>query len=338
MPPRVSVVMPVYNGEPYLQEAIDSVLRQTFGDLELLVIDDGSTDGSKEIVRSYSDPRLRFIALDQNRGLPFVRNIGLTESGGEYIAWADCDDINAPERVALQVAYMDSHPELGACGSYVLRFGGPRPGIKTVHTEHDPIRAGLLFRSEIMNPSAMIRSRVVRENDLKYRAVMTHAEDYDFWQRLCVRAKLGNIPRVLVRYRLRPDSALSTLSQDPVTEQLHIQIYKEGLLALGIRPTDQDLSRHRLIASKQRLRSFEDLHSCLNWLVSVREGCLRSGLLSERAVNREMFLQAFRLHKKAESLGLRAFREYYRNPFIRYDSLPLADHAKYFIKSLLVRK
>jgi hypothetical protein len=93
-----------------------------------------------------------------------------------------------------------------------------------------------------------------------------------------------------------------------------------------------------LIASRERLHSVDQLEGCLAWLKDVREGCLRSRMISERAVNEEMFLQAFRLFKKAESLGIRAFLNYYRNPFIGYGSLPLIDHLKYFLKSIVARK
>jgi glycosyltransferase involved in cell wall biosynthesis len=330
--------MPVYNGEVYLREAIESVLNQTFEDLEFLIINDGSTDGSRQIIQSYSDSRIRLINLDYNHGLPYVRNLGLAESRGEFLAWFDCDDISVPERLADEVTFLDARPEVGACGSYVYRFSRKKGDIKQVHTEHDRIRAALLFRSEILNPSAMIRTSVIKQQGLQYDHSMFYAEDYDFWQRLCSKTKLSNVPKVLVKYRMRQDGAHSTSSKRPQAEQLHKQIYKKGLSDLGMYPSEEELSRHRMIASKVRLHSIDQVEGCLAWLEKVRLGCLHSGIISESAVNEEMFLQAFRLFKKAESLGLRSFFRYYRNPFISYGSLPLIDHVKYFLKSIAALK
>jgi glycosyltransferase involved in cell wall biosynthesis len=330
--------MPVYNGEEYLRDAIESVLDQIFEEFELLIINDGSKDGSRQIIQSYSDRRIRLINLDNNHGLPYVRNVGLAESLGEFIAWFDCDDISIPERLAEEVAFMDEHPDVGACGSYIYRFGRKQDKMKKVHTEHDRIRAALLFRSEILNPSAMVRTSVIRQHGLQYDHAMFYAEDYDFWQSLCSKTRLSNIPKVLVRYRLRQDGAHRTSSKLPNVDDLHKRIYQKGLSSLGISPSAEELSLHRMIASRERLHSFDQLEGCLAWLEHVREGCIRSRLISESAVNEEMFLQAFRLFKKAESLGLRSFFRYYRNPFIGYGSLPLADHLKFFLKSIALRK
>ena len=167
---------------------------------------------------------------------------------------------------------------------------------------------------------------------------MFYAEDYDFWQSLCSKTELRNIPKVLVKYRLRQDGAHSTSSKLPYADKLHKRIYEKGLSSLGIHTSAEELSRHRMIASKERLCSFDQVEGCLAWLEEVRQGCLRSQLISESAINEEMFLQAFRLFKKAESLGLRAFLHYYRNPFIGYGSLPLIDHLKYFLKSIAARR
>ena len=114
----VSVIMPVYNGEKYLAEAIDSILGQSFTDFELLIVDDGSIDGSAEIIRAYQqrDRRIRFFQLERNMGLADARNRGIAAATGKFITMMDCDDISLPERLQKQVDFMQSNPEIGAVG------------------------------------------------------------------------------------------------------------------------------------------------------------------------------------------------------------------------------
>ena len=117
--PIVSVIMPVYNGEKYLAEAVDSILTQTFTDFELLIVDDASQDGSVEIIRSYEqgDDRIRFFQLERNSGSADARNVAIAAASGEYIAGMDCDDVSLPQRLQKQVDFLESHCEIGGLGS-----------------------------------------------------------------------------------------------------------------------------------------------------------------------------------------------------------------------------
>ena len=115
--------MTVHNGEKHLSEAIDGILNQTFKDFEFLVIDDGSTDGSADIIQSYKDVRIRFISNGKNLSVPVSLNMGLNLARGEYIARMDCDDISLPQRLEKQVQFMDANPEVGVCGTWLETFG-----------------------------------------------------------------------------------------------------------------------------------------------------------------------------------------------------------------------
>jgi glycosyltransferase involved in cell wall biosynthesis len=115
--PRITVLMPVHNGEPYLDASVRSILGQTYGDFEFLVIDDGSTDGSARILRAYQDPRFRIVENGRNLGVVETLNRGLSLSRGEYVARMDCDDESLPERLERQVSFLDSHPEVGVLGT-----------------------------------------------------------------------------------------------------------------------------------------------------------------------------------------------------------------------------
>ncbi|HKQ33129.1 MAG TPA: glycosyltransferase family A protein, partial [Thermodesulfobacteriota bacterium] len=122
MTPKVTVLMTVYNGEKFLNEAIDGILNQTFRDFEFLIINDGSTDGSREIIKSYKDPRINLVDNESNIGLTASLNRGLSLAGGEYIARQDADDISLPERLEKQISILERNPDIALLGSWYLEI------------------------------------------------------------------------------------------------------------------------------------------------------------------------------------------------------------------------
>ena len=120
--PKVSVIMSVYNGLPYLREAIDSILQQTYEDFEFLIIDDGSVDGSRDAVLSYDDPRMELLANETNRGLPASLNRGIATARGKYIARQDADDISMPDRLQQQVHWLDTNDSTGVVGTWTVEM------------------------------------------------------------------------------------------------------------------------------------------------------------------------------------------------------------------------
>lgn len=203
MRPRVSVVMPVYNGEAYLGEAVESILGQTYGDLELVVVDDCSQDGSGAILDQYTDDRLVRARNAQRLGIAGTRNRGADLARGEFIAVMDQDDVSRPERLATEVRFLDEHPELEAVGTWVtLIDGAGRPVGEWRHpTEPEQVRRDLRIKGCIANGSAMIRSEALRRLG-GYRAIPI-VDDYDFWLRLTQeRACIANIPEFLFLYRV----------------------------------------------------------------------------------------------------------------------------------------
>ena len=200
--PRVSVVMPVYNGEMYLRAAIESILSQTFRDFELLLIDDGSTDGTAAILARYRrDSRLRAISRE-NRGLIASLNEGWQRARGEYVARMDADDISRPDRLARQVAFLNTHPGIGVLGGAVevIDEQGGSHGPLTLPATHAAIVWRLCFEDPIVHPTTMIR-RAVLEQIGGYDPAMRHAEDYDLWRRACTVTRLHNLPQVVLALR-----------------------------------------------------------------------------------------------------------------------------------------
>lgn len=203
--PVVSVVMPLYNGERYLREAVESVLAQTFADFELIAIDDASTDGTARLMESYDDPRIRLLRNEANLGLVGTLNRGLGAAAGAYVARMDQDDVSLPERFAKQVAFMDSHPEVAACGTWARHIdaegrlmGDIRKAVGR-QMDYEFWRPSPLFHS-----SAMIR--VSQLGPMRYDPEAYWCEDYDLWLRLRREHRLDNLPEFLLLYRIHGDS------------------------------------------------------------------------------------------------------------------------------------
>lgn len=210
MLPVVSVVICIYNGEKYLQQAIDSVLEQSLTNFELLLIDDGSSDRSLEILREYEkkDNRCR-VFTGPNQGLIGSRNMGIQHARAEYIALMDADDICMPERLATQLQYLQAHPRCVALGSRVLLVDPDNRPIMPlgVATAHEAIDAAYMAGrgAAIVNPSAMILKSAFVQVGM-YQKDFVHAEDMDIFLRLAEVGELANLPEILLHYRQHPDS------------------------------------------------------------------------------------------------------------------------------------
>ena len=199
--PEVSVLMPVYNGARFLAEAIDSVLGQTFGDFELLAINDGSSDETAEILARYRDSRVRIVDNGRNLGLIASLNRGFDLARGDFIARMDADDLCFPRRLEKQVNFLRENPWVGLCGTWFCTFGNGKPKIIRPPIQADDMAARLFFESPLGHPTVMFRRPLFVERGLIYKDEFLHAEDYELWTRAAEVTGLANLPDVLLRYR-----------------------------------------------------------------------------------------------------------------------------------------
>lgn len=207
--PLVSILLPVYNGGPYLSSAIESILTQTYRHIELIIINDGSTDDSAEIIEKFPDPRIRY--FDQvNKGLPATLNRAIGLVRGEYIARQDADDISYPTRIEKQVSFLEANPEYGIVGSWSEIWDG---NSKTDRSHRHPIqndmlRFNLIFDSYFVHSSVMLRKSVFDMVGQYSEERSRQPEDYELWSRILRsgKYKCANLPEVLVCYREVPQS------------------------------------------------------------------------------------------------------------------------------------
>jgi len=208
--PVISVILPVYNGEEFLQDAIDSILNQSFLDFELVIIDDGSKDRSLEIINSYTDPRIKLVQNVSNLGLVGALNSGISVAKGRYLARQDADDLSHKDRLKLQYLSME---ELGAdiCGTAWAQMNpdGSILSVKEIPLSEDTIFACLATTVPFPHGSVMMRSSFIKKHQLKYETIQI-AEDYYLWIRFAQFGGLfSNINKCLYFYRLHPKSLSS---------------------------------------------------------------------------------------------------------------------------------
>lgn len=213
--PRISVVMPLYNAEPFLGSAIESILAQTFGNFEFIIVDDGSTDASAVVVRRYakSEARIRFMQ-QENAGVTAALQMGCRASTGELIARMDADDVAMPTRFVDQLGALEGDPTLAAVGSFYERIDADGDLISVAEwpTNHEEIDQALLQgRGGLPHPTAMIRRQTLEQVG-GYRSQYPVAQDKDLWLRLTEVGRLANLPVPLLQYR-EHTGAVSTTKQ-----------------------------------------------------------------------------------------------------------------------------
>ena len=207
--PLVTVLLAVHDGERYLGAAVASALGQTSSDLELLVVDDASTDRTPEILADVADARLRVIRNDERLGLAGSLNRGLDEARGEYVARLDADDVALPRRLEHQLARLRSSPRVGVLGSAVLEIDdGNRVGrLHQMPTGAGAVRWAALFSSPFFHPSVLVDRDLLERNGLRYDTSFEESEDYELWSRLLDVADGDNLPDPLVLYRVHAAQA-----------------------------------------------------------------------------------------------------------------------------------
>ena len=218
--PAVSILMPIYKTEPFLREALDSMLSQTFTDFELIVLNDCSPGNAEEILDEYKDLRIVRYLGEKNAGLANVLNVGMEMARGKYIARMDSDDLSSPNRLEVQVNYLEQHPDIDLCSCGMTLFGAMEDRWIR-ESDFETLRINALFFSPILHASSVWRRDAFDRLGLRFRQEMVPAEDYDLWCRaLSGGLRLVNIPECLYQYRIHPEQATGNTEKTLQKEQL----------------------------------------------------------------------------------------------------------------------
>ncbi|MEZ4878745.1 MAG: glycosyltransferase family 2 protein [Chitinophagales bacterium] len=206
----ISVLMPAYNSETYIYSAIESVLNQSYDNFELIIVNDGSTDNTKDIILSFKDDRIKYFENEQNRGLTYTRNKLLSLSKGNYIAFLDSDDIAHQDRFKTQIHLIENqnYDFVAASSQYIDANNSKLNNKQIFNLNKDEILATMLYFNPIITSTVLFKKSIL--HNLNFREAYPPCEDYDLWQRLLLNCKAIVIPQILVKYRIH-NSNISTV-------------------------------------------------------------------------------------------------------------------------------
>ena len=259
MNPKVSVIMPVYNGERYLAQAIESILTQTFKDYEFIIICEyGSNQETLNIISDYAKEDCRIIVISniERLGIAASLNKGIKHAKGKYLARMDGDDISLPERLAVQVDHMEKNPEVTICASrvaYIDESGRPLYYKDNLSEDPEQLKADLLFFCFIHHSSIIFRKDTIINQGLFYDESYKSAEDYELWCRASHLVEIAVIPNVLLKYRWSQKS--SSHSEDGTQEINCIRVMQNNLNTLLITASSEELSYLHRVSCREKLKS-----------------------------------------------------------------------------------
>ena len=260
--PLVSVIIPCYNGGKYIEAAVTSILEQSYHHLEVIVINDGSTDNSVDILLrlAQEDLRVRYIENEQNLGLIATLNKAIHLAQGEYIARMDADDIALPDRISKQVEFLQQHPQVAVLGGAIETFGeNIESQILRLPEKDDEIKAHLFLASAFRHPTVMFNLNVLAIEDLIYQQQYYRAEDYGLWVHLMVKGyQFANLSDVILRYRILENSETRLLAKNLTQKNTVLKNIHQYLLNnLSLTLTDEQITQYSLSVNRANIANLK---------------------------------------------------------------------------------
>lgn len=308
--PLVTVLLPVYNGEQYLQETIRSILAQSYRDFEFLIVDDGSTDKTAEIIAGFDDKRIRVLVNEKRLKLSGALNRGIEEARGDFIARMDADDLALTNRLQVQVDFLLKNKDVGICGSAIEVFGSTRTRKDIFPLSADGIKSYALFDCPFCHPSVMLRKELFNRHQLRYDGSYYPTEDYELWSRAIESFQTVNLKEVLLKYRVH-EKSMTGADWDAMDRQA-TRVIRPRLERLGLRPSSEQLQFHRNIGRGRSicLSDIAQLQQAEDWLLVLlaqnrKQQCYLQDELEDCIRN-----AWFRLCMNSSSLGLEVVARY----------------------------
>jgi len=278
--------MPVYNGEKYLAQAIDSILDQTLKDFEFLILNDGSNDNSEKIILKYNDSRIIYVKNDQNLGLSYTLNKGLQLAKGKYIARMDCDDVSSHDRFEKQANFLYNNPAVGIVGSWTSIIGSQQ--ISNDPTTNAELKVRLLWQCALAHPTVMMNSELLKKFGLRYDVNYKYSQDYDLWARAAQHFELANIPEPLLYYRQHEKQMSSTYGDLTVEEPLRTRLLQIQMLA-NVPINDRRLILHRKALSSKESFTVNEFIEVSDWLIFLSKKNYDKKSYDEKSFNQYLY-------------------------------------------------
>ena len=321
--PKISVLMPVYNGDKYLKKSINSILRQTFDDFELIIINDGSTDLSLSIIKSYQDKRIKIINNSKNIGIAYSLNKGLNKANGDYIARQDQDDISHPERFMCQVNYLKKNDTDLVDANFVFIDEDDNYIQDYEERTFSPYETlSHLFFYELVHESIMCKRSLFDVNNIQYKKRPT--EDYDLFIRLAKAGMTaGRISKHLLKVRKHPNSECGsnwgTMKED--INQMRIELVED----LGLKLTDQEKKVHiAFVEQNSSILNQYQFREVLQWSNKIIKANSKNKIYSSTYFKEQLYLRLIRLIKRKKKKSV-------------LDIIKLRQSAEFYDKSISFR-
>lgn len=329
--PLVSVVLPVYNGEKFIRQSVISILDQDYTNLELILVDDGSTDQTRVLYTSINDERLRVTRFENNKGLIDALNTGIAKSTGKYIARMDSDDISFPNRISEQVRFMEKNPQVGVLGSSFIIDRNGKKRQRPVTTGSDRIKANFLFRNALNHPTVMLRKKIIEVSNCAYRSTALHAEDLDLWIRLSPFTEFDNLEHALVMYRSHSEQ-VSVLQAQKQKETIK-QIQKNLLEQLRMSFSTEEFDLHISLFYREFVSSPEYLEAMSAWLGRIIESNNTARIYNPDALSEVAGGLWFLACTTIAGNGVKTSDVYSRSRLRDLYKPPLSSRFRFFIKN-----
>lgn len=280
--PLVSILLPAYNAMPYITEAIESILAQTYANVEFIIIDDCSTDGTSDVIAQYTQKGVKHIRNSENKGLIYGLNYGISLCTGVYIARMDADDIAHPTRIAKQVAFMEANPQVGICGTWFRAFGAVNQ-LNKYEATNDQIKLQMLYHCRFCHPTVMLRSSVLKEHNFAFDTNYPHAEDYELWARMGFATQFANIQEELLQYRTHNKSVTAVHSGTQKSKS--VQVIQNLFAAIGApTPTDEVVDYWQRFCYADFTLTPTQLKQVEQLMVATLQGNQQSHYVSQQAM------------------------------------------------------
>lgn len=328
--------MPVYNADKYLAEALASIFNQNLEDFEVIAVDDGSTDESANILRSFqaNDTRLKVIRQER-RGVVGALNSGLQAATGAFIARMDADDVCLPYRLERQVAFLTKNPEISICSSWYETFGCGRTSVIKLKVTAEGAAVDTLFSCPLCHPAVMMRREALVRHELRYSDRYPHAEDYELWSRIVGILQFANIPEVLLRHREHTSQITHTSALEMRADSMSIR--KELLSKIGIECSDRELCLHQIICECSSCSSPETLHQAAHWLCKILSKNAEAELLPSEELSRQISDRWYALCNSSVGKIFSAWRIYTAYPALRNSRMWRVKAVRILAKGFVLR-
>jgi glycosyltransferase involved in cell wall biosynthesis len=331
--PEISIIMPLFNSAPFVKEAVESLLAQTFRDFELLVVDDGSSDGSPGIVESFADDRIRLLRGGESRGPAEARNRGLAEARGRTVVFFDSDDAARPGLLEELTDFLAAHPDcdmVGAWSEVIDEQGVPSAPGQGYGDRPEKLASNLLFYNCLPTSGLCIRRACLE--GLQFDGTLTVASDYDLWARLVVAHKTGVLPRTLARYRVHAQN-ITHRKKALATECLD-RIFRRQLARLGIEPSGDEAALHARLTTLTVGTPKQTVIDAENWLMKLDEANARTAVYPAPLFREILGERWFGVCHSACGNGLWTWRRFHRSCLTRW-FIPAPQERRNFLRLCL---